>query len=327
MTQEEPLLRPSPAVLQDPDGEFGGVSARFPEYPAAYRCKDRIDVREIIAFQTVVELIERRQSSGPIKWLDLCCGRGNVLKHITTTLGELSRRVKYYGVDINLEHRNECQETIRKMGLNDHLAAPPQVFVGDILKPWNMDQGTQFDIVTLLNVLHEIPPFSIYSVLRNALDRCKYTGLVLIVDMCSLPRLEWQAITWQKEHLLNLMSPLLKQNKGVSLVQHSIPISIYPRRVDVWALRLRKSIVRTRVFPKWEWREKDTKHRNIVKSYLLRKKTGLSEQIETICRDTGELLVVGKEKAENENLRKLLLEYWAVSEALSSGGKGVPKTN
>ncbi len=249
-------------ILRDPEGEYkdtfeetaeiddsGKIHSSneysenddwIPEFPEACRCKDHIEVREILAFHTAGDMISRRKSTNtPIRWLDICCGNGNILTNIRTSLPRNCSSIEYYGVDFDRKYIRECEKAIKDNNLDTHLASKPKLHIQDIQNP--LPRWNQFDFVTLLNVLHEIPPFHIYDVIRNALDRCKYSGMVFIVDMCPLPHLEWKAITWSSQDLEDLISPLLKRNNTICPVEGSITINIYPRKVNILSLAIRKS--------------------------------------------------------------------------------------
>ncbi len=329
-------------ILRDPEGEYKDTFEEIveidssgkiyssndrskdddliPELPEACRCKDRIDIREILAFHTIEDIISRRKSNRPIRWLDICCGNGNILTHIRTALGRECSSIEYYGVDLDLKHIKECEKVIKENNLDNYLASSPIVQVHDIRN--HLQKWKQFDLVTLLNVLHEIPPFYVYDVIRNALDRCKYSGMVLIVDMCPLPHLEWKAITWPRQNLEDLISPLLKKNDAIYPVEVEGPIhaNVFPRTVNVLSLAIRKSKIDMRQLPSTPRTVvNEGSFQNIIENCLSRKKRELSAEILDVyssdpASSTKDRMKLGRSK----QLQKLLWEYWAVSEAIDS---------
>ena len=324
------LVRRNTSILRDPEGEFGDPSGEqvyidhkgrvenvehkqageIPELPGACRCKDRIDIREIVAFETVCAMIARRGPGNPVRWLDLCCGNGNVLGQIRQALGESCGAVEYHGVDLDLRHIEECRDVIRSNELADHLAAV-DVGVHDVSNRLS-ELGKKFDIVTLLNVLHELPPFDIYRVIGNAVERCKRGGVVLIVDMCALPHLEWRAITWSRELLARLVSPLFGSPGRAITVQHAIPVSIYPRTVDVVSVKLPRSSVNSELLSGRRTSARTSRLQRLVRDCLEEKRRELSEAI-SVGGQSGGL------RSHNRDLQRRLWEFWAVSDALDKG--------
>ena len=91
-------------ILRDPEGEYDDTleevpdssepkrkeplpdESWMPEFAEACRCTSRLQIREAITFEAVGDLVDRKKSSAPIRWLDLCCGSGNILAQIDIVL-------------------------------------------------------------------------------------------------------------------------------------------------------------------------------------------------------------------------------------------------
>ncbi len=297
-----------------------GVEFVLPEYAEACRCKDQIDVREMVSFTTVQTCIDRRRTDRPVRWLDICCGNGNILSRMKDVLGRNCSNVEYIGIDFDRKNLKECQKVIGANKLNDCMASKPKVYVRDIgehlPKKWK-----QFDIVTLLNVMHEIPPYQIYDVLRNALDRCKYSGELLIIDMYPLPHTEWKAITWSGHYLEELIAPLLKNKNPLHSGGDRVEAAVFKRTVDVVTLHIRKSKIDMNRFPSIPKAVIEEKAFNdIIESILVNKKKDLSDQILSAYME--EIEKTAKDQRQSTAkimLQQLIWEYWAVAEALVSG--------
>ncbi len=302
----------------DNDGsvhEEVAVESLIPEYPSACRCKDHIDIREIIAFEEVKGLLERGKSKRSIKWLDLCCGKGNILNHIKPTLGTSCSRVIYNGLDIDITHIEACRNIVVEHALDNCLKKPIDLSVQDLAKPFELKD--KFDIVTILNVLHEIPPYDIYKLLKNAFKVCNYNGSVLIIDMCKLPHLEWKAITWNKDLLSELLTPILNKDNEMITTLHEI--AIYRRKVEIFSAKLQKRRIDSDFFKKQWNKSRITKYNRYVTSCLIKKRKELSNGIANIYKDTRVAQKIDSKKntSYNQQLKALLWEHWTVTEALN----------
>lgn len=287
----------------------------LPEYPTACRCKDRIDIREVIAFDTVGFIIEKRRPSraaAPIRWLDLCCGNGNILSQFGESHQDHMPQVEYYGYDIDRKNIDECREIIRKNNLDRRLAHVKVEVVNLDISP--IPGKKKFDIITLLNVLHEINPFNIFSLLKKAMERCKKNGVILIVDMCCLPHLEWKAATWTKEGLKELVSYFLRGDKETCNIKESTcEIAVYPKKVEVFSLRLWRNKVEEKLIDIWDQKQEEKKQKKIIFNYLKKKKEKLARQLYNIYDERSN---IKDEKGYKNITLKILWEYWWVCEIL-----------
>ena len=248
----------------------------------------------------------------PIKWLDLCCGNGNILSQISDTIGDRSSSIYYHGLDIDIKYVNKCNKIIKNKQLNEKLAYV-KIEVHDITKPFKSD--VKFDIITLLNVLHEINPFNIISIFKNALVNSKQNGLLLIVDMCELPHLEWKSITWSRDTLSQIITPFLKNKNDINTLVSPVPINIYPRSVNIIALRLKKDM-----FDMSKFSNLSESIDEIVINCLKTKMDSISKQIIKIYEMNSDLFMnKNNEKLNsiNSSFSKLLWEYWSVNERLN----------
>lgn len=285
----------------------------LPEFPNACRCKNRIDIREIVAFESIREIIRTGKKRSTVKWLDLCCGNGNILLQVKKSMGRSATQIEYFGFDIDKNNIDECEKII-------HLEELDKCLAGINLDVVNLDTSpipgdNKFDIITLLNVMHEINPFGIYPLLKNALQRCKRNGVLLIVDMINLPHLEWSAITWSGNTLADLLSYFIKDENIICLDQ-TLTIPTYQRAVDIFSLKLNRKDIDEGIFFNWESKKEENKRKKIIIHCLEKKKQMLSQQLKRIYIER-EHIVSSKEDWESK-ISKILWEYWAVCESPSS---------
>lgn len=337
-------------ILRDPEGEYAGPPEKLVEvdekgnptsvgdassqqakplsrgsvYPAASRCKDQISIREQLTLNTILHILSQRRPPYPLRWLDMCCGKGAVLREIKTVIDASScSALEYYGIDVHSANIGECQKLIAREKLREHLRIA-EAEVHDASKPLRLWNSRKFDVVTILNVLHEIPPYRVYSVLRNAVDRCKHSGVIIIVDMCSLPHFEWQAITWTREHLENLIRPILRAPHTPRVGKNPVTVGVYPKSVDVLALTLPKSLIDINRLGVGKGTTRSGRLGRTIDTFLSSKKRELTSELKGIYGSVSvDLLSEEEREPSTLDLRqqKLLMEYWAVSEALSSSAR------
>ncbi len=324
-------------ILRDPQGEYstetdspidtlievdgsGNVhsiksygNSLMPGYPMACRCKDHIDIRETISLVIVKGLLKNHRSRNPQKpfrWLDLCCGRGTILNHFDSALNDFITGLEYWGVDAEPRHIEACKKIIRKKKLYHNFKFRNH----DVTRVLAQSDG-QFNFITLLNVLHEIPPKDLFDVLIAAIDRCKPTGQLLIIDMEELPHLEWKAITWSKDSMTKLFTPFLKNKENIGHSKHqAFCASSYHRTVDVAVIEIYKKSLDL---------NKLKKNKSALKEQF---NTNLKVLLSEMQRSISEFMIDEFEKANDSDgktkdsvnplLRNMLWKYWAVTEAL-----------
>jgi SAM-dependent methyltransferase len=312
---EEPRRALDPRFIKvDPFGQLYRASdSLLPECRSGCRCKDQIDVREVIALTHLKELLESRQlrkRKKPLRWLDLCCGKGSILHHLPSALAGLCKHLEYCGVDIEPDHIRICKATAKKDGLKGQLAGISFV-THDVRRPLEASLGA-FDFVTLLNVLHEIEPRHLYNVLAFAVRRCAPHGKLLLIDMAQLPHLEWNAICWPKGHLERLISPLFRV--GHSAVASSDPTHVvtFNRSVEIVSLTMRK-----RALNKATLQPVSTAARKRFQQNVRKTLKAMQAEASNAIQDTYDRAQdPTKELKSPPDLRQLLWRYWAITEAL-----------
>lgn len=248
---------PRGGILEYPIPEYGSgdssdltkiptstIENWLPERPVASRCKDFVEFREVLALDTTERLFLKRFMEGdsrPVRWLDLCCGKGSILRHMESTLKDKCKKLQYVGVDIHKGFIDECEKAAE--GLNLTKACDSMEFrVHDLAKLELPTKLRQFDIVTMLNVLHEIPPHNLFDFIWTAIDRCKPGGTLIFIDMEILPHLEWEAIPWKASEFMELLRVLVHDDLRSSLENATLTNS-YPRSVPVGRVELKKKLI------------------------------------------------------------------------------------
>jgi len=290
----------------------------IPARARASRCKDTVDVRETTAFDYLRFILNSTKGSrapagnGKVTWMDLCCGRGSILNHIPGALSNAMHRVHYYGVDNEPKHIEVCERLGRDLGLPGslgHFHAASCDATQDLRTRFKSKRA---DLVTLLNVLHEIPPRGLFDLLTSAITICKGTGRIIIVDMVELPELERGAVTWSKGDIERLTRPLLKPS-ALPLI-----VSSFQKSVSVVTFEIRKSWVDLRKLEGDRALAKREFTRN-VKAILRDMQAQVSKAVIRMLDDHDKIRESGKPMKEPDErpLAQLLWKHWTIAEALS----------
>ncbi len=101
----------------------------------------------------------------------------------------------------------------------------------DVRAPW--PDGT-FDVVSIIDVLHHVPPAAQRSVITLACARVRPGGVLLYKDMCRRPR--WRA-------LMNRLHDLVLARQWINYA----PVE----DVEAWAVSAGMQIERRAFFPRW----------------------------------------------------------------------------
>lgn len=146
-----------------------------------------------------------------LTWLDLGCGKGQIIINLEDNIGEEARsKISYSAFDIKdnfLSITTKKAETLKFKNVNGK--------IGDISDFQNLfSNEPQFDFITLTNSIHEFSPLLIPQILYDAIIRLTPTGLLFVYDMESLPSLELGAITWTREEIHELLKSFFK-NFGI----------------------------------------------------------------------------------------------------------------
>lgn len=137
------------------------------------------------------------------KWLDLACGNGQIIMHLERNLHEsLIEKIEYFGYDIKEEYLKTAQKKASDLNLKKYEFQTGEISNFQML--YNKDQ--KFDCITLTNVIHEINPNVIPSLLYESFIRLKDNGFLFIYDMDRIDPPELGAITWNNLEFDEILS-------------------------------------------------------------------------------------------------------------------------
>lgn len=165
--------------------------------------------RDLAQHQAFVMWLQQHladSAPGTLSWLDLGCGKGQVFFAIEKNLLPSARsRLAYVGVDGSSEH-TEATETralaSRLKSVEVHQAN---------LTNLSTFRGRTFDLVTIINTCHEIPPQNMAALIFDSIAMLTPEGRLLAYDMEQLPKdaLELGALTWTRPEIDELTKALV----------------------------------------------------------------------------------------------------------------------
>ena len=165
--------------------------------------------RTLPQHQAALTLVQSRLSSPALKrfrWLDLACGRGQIIRFLDRNLSAGARaKISYFGFDINNEYARETEILADKLGF-----ASKTIEVGEISKfDRIIDQNASFDFITLTNTVHEVQPDALADILLRTIVRLTEDGVLFIYDMERLSPPELGAVPWTRDEVQKIIFSLL----------------------------------------------------------------------------------------------------------------------
>lgn len=124
-------------------------------------------------------------------WLDLACGKGQIISQLNENLTSDNRKkIIYHGYDIDVSYSKIVMQMADKLDFMDF-----DVHIGD-LSLFNdiLPRDIMFDFVTCTNVTHEIHPQKFFEIIIGALKRLNEDGQLFLYDMESLTNPELGAL-------------------------------------------------------------------------------------------------------------------------------------
>jgi hypothetical protein len=265
--------------------------------------------RMLTQHQAVLTLLQARISNPQVRalsWLDLACGRGQIIAALQENLSNSGRaKIAYHGYDVEHHYTQETKRLAEKLGL-----ASTTVMVGELSNFNRIIPGDKvFEFITLTNTIHELAPASLPELLVDTALRLSDSGTLFIYDMESLTPPELGAVPWRRDEVRQLVDVLLRPLGADS----------YQPEVGKWTHRtcLGWNVLLERVHIPLPTAELKMRRDGAVQSVQVQVSTILNSKLNT-CRDALESLTLcGTDTAEEgDNREQLLHEFWAVPRAL-----------
>jgi len=172
------------------------------------------DIRRILPqHQSALTLLNGKLQNPSVKsflWLDLACGKGQIISQLGENLSVKQRKkLSYIGYDINVEHTRTAERMADSLQLSHYefLHGDMSIF-NNIVKP-----ETKFDFITCTNTAHELQPGAFASLFLSSLKRLSNTGELFIYDMEHLTKPELGAIPWRNAEINTLLNSAFEELK------------------------------------------------------------------------------------------------------------------
>jgi hypothetical protein len=264
----------------------GGV---LPQYQAALTIvKDRLESPSIDRF----------------RWLDLSCGRGQILIHARAVFGKSLRKIEYVGVEVDREFALQAQRSA------EELFGAATVHICELHKfELQLKSDQYFDFISFANFAHEISPASLGLALTSALCRIDSNGQLCMYDMQSLPDLELGAITWSGSEMQSIINEILT---GAGVFGYAPQAAEWPHEsCRGWSIHVNRQYMSCSAETLNGGRkEMEARGAKIINLILQRKLIETDHSLNLLCR-------YGARTPEEQNeIARLTYDYWAISRAL-----------
>lgn len=236
------------------------------------------------------------------EWLDIGCGKGQIIVNLDENLSEESRKkISYNAFDIKEDFLSIALRKAERLNLKSSNGQ-----VGDIsnfaaLHP----EENQFDFITITNSIHELHPLEIPIVLVECILRLKENGILFIYDMEALPFKELGAVTWTREEIHEVLKTLLKK---IGTEYSPTPGKWKHKSCNGWNIQLNRShfnVDNSSINDSKESIIKESQDQVILT--LRSKLEKCTESLESITK-------YGAETDEEENLKiSNLFDFWAIN--------------
>lgn len=243
-----------------------------------------------------------------VRWLDLACGRGQIIGALDKNLSPEARsRLEYWGYDINQQFARETRRIAERLGF-----ASLEIKVGglcDFNKLVPPDYA--FDFITLMNTVHEIEPCHLAGVLADCVLRLSDTGTLFVYDMERIRPPELGAVSWDRDEVRRIVRRVLDAF-GAPAYRPEVGLWTH-RTCKAWNLQLQRQYLGVT-------QDEAAARRRAAVEESEKEVVELLKRKRILCRESLETLTLcGAETAEEqENMKRLLFEFWAVSRALEA---------
>jgi len=256
------------------------------------------------AILTIIQGILPNPRLKAFRWLDLACGKGQIITQLEKNLDEKSiAKIEYFGYDIKAENIKIVEKKASTLKLKSF-----NFNIGEISNfPIVYSIGEKFDLITLINTIHEITPAIISSLLFQSLIRLNSTGCLFIYDMEKLPDPELGAITWKKTEFEEIVKAFL-ENIGIN---DNPPSGQWPHSSCMgWNIQLKREYLDIDI-------ERIIENKNtILENTNSTIEKIIDRKVENYRKTLESLTSFGPENMEEKNqIVEYLYGFWAITRA------------
>jgi len=255
---------------------------------------------------TIMQGILDDPNLSELKWLDLACGKGQMIAQLDKNLTEGTQaKISYFGYDRENSYLKVARRKTDSLNLKNAFFE-----VGEIRNFANSyPEDAGFDFISLTNTVHEISPHNLASILYEAVLRLSDKGSLFIYDMESLPTSELGAVPWRRHEVAEIVKALLD---GLGVQGYEPAIAGWTHRTcSGWSLQLiRRHLNISRETVKKNKAQAILNTRKKIEAILKRKYDECKKALESLTYYQSE---TGEEAAAEASL---LYDFWALSRAI-----------
>ncbi len=271
----------------------------------------RDDDRVLPQHQAAATLLQARLAvpgTETVRWLDLACGRGQLVHTLEEAVTPESRaKLLYVAYDADQFFAREAVKTAEALGFGS-----VDLRVGEVTDVSALvGNEPRFDFVTLTNALHEVPPAQLGPVLVAAVNRLSESGAVFVYDVETVHPPELGAVPWTGREMGRIVWRCLT---ALGVENYRPEVSRWRHRSTVaWSVHLERQ--HFAVSPEHLAERSATAVASVTQEVgmlLLTKLEGCREALEGLTRFGAE---TGEEQSTKESL---LFDFWALTRALDA---------
>lgn len=269
----------------------------------------RTDGRQLAQHQAALTVLQGLVSAPGVErlaWLDLACGRGQILSGLRDTLSDGARaKIEFLAYDANVDYLHETSKTAAALGF-----AAVKEELGDLSRLGRLVPAeARFDFVTLTNTVHEVAPTQLAEALVDALLRLSGRGILFVYDIERVKPPELGAVPFSAHDFQAVSGALIGSltdndySPEVSSWQHSTTRG--------WNVQIQREYISVS--------DEDLEAKRTSAIAATEEATyGVLRQRLAQCREALDVLTkYGPDTAEEQDDREhLLYEFWAITRAL-----------
>lgn len=271
----------------------------------------RTEARQFAQHQAALTVLQGLVSApgvSRLRWLDLACGRGQILSGLGESLsGDARAKIEFVAYDIKHDYLLETRKTASALGFADVADG-----VGELA---NFDDvlatDERFDFITFTNTVHEVAADRLAEILFDAIGRLSEHGTLFIYDMERAKPPELGAIPFSASDFQTVAFALIgalgedDYRPEVSRWKHT--------SVNGWNVQIQRQYISTTP------QELETRRAQAIAETRAAILEVLRRRLAECQAALEQLTTFGAETAEEEEDREHLLhELWAITRALEA---------
>lgn len=238
------------------------------------------------------------------RWLDLGCGKGQIISQLDTNLTPFTRaKISYVGFDLNFDYTRTAGRVAHDLGFRSHSFHNGHLAQFDGIVP----TGT-FDFITCTNTVHELQPGAFAGLILRSILRLAPHGELYVYDMEFLLSPELGALPWSGVQAAGILNEIFL-TLGITLdVQPSVWQHTNARG---WSVVIRRDhVVSTNEQITARFADIVSRMEHAIDALLVSRLTESNTVLKTYYE-------YGMSTAsERASMLRALYEFWAVSHAM-----------